>query len=140
VDSGRANETRSAPRMKPRRYSDDDRAKALAALAANGGELRKTAAELGIPEATLRSWANGTYHPEATQAAARQKSDLAARWERVANAALDVLDRSSGELRPRDAATVGGIATDKMLLLRGDAPVSATVVIKVVSGDWVSDL
>jgi hypothetical protein len=135
------NKTRCAPRPKPRRYSDDDRAKALAALAANGGNVNLTARELEIPEATLRSWHNGTSHPEASQDFAAQKSELAARWLKVANVALDVLDKGGEDLRVRDAATVAGIATDKMLLLRGDAPpAGAVIVIKVVSGDWVSDL
>jgi transposase-like protein len=131
-----------AKRGPTRRYSDEDRSSALAKLAENGGDVSKTAAQLGIPERTLNHWANGDgIHPDVARAAEGKKADLAARWERVANAALDVLDKSSGELRPRDAATVGGIATDKMLLLRGDTPpAGGVIVIKVVSGDWVSDL
>jgi hypothetical protein len=42
-----------------RRYSDEDRAVALAALAANGNNLRRTARQLGIPRASLLAWRNG---------------------------------------------------------------------------------
>lgn len=40
----------------PRRYSTDDKARALAALDANNGNLRKTSAQTGIPASTLRKW------------------------------------------------------------------------------------
>jgi transposase-like protein len=123
-----------------RRYSDADRSSALAKLAENGGNVYRTARELGIPEVTLRSWANGDRHPEASQQCEGRKSDLADRWEKVANAALDVLDKSAGDLRPRDAATVGGIATDKMMLLRGEAPAGTTVVVVKIEGDWAERL
>src|SRR5436190_21494765 len=53
-------------RRKPRRdfrkraYSDDDRLFALRALEANGGNVSRTARELGLPLATLHQWARLT--------------------------------------------------------------------------------
>jgi hypothetical protein len=41
------------------RYSDDQRAAAMAAYKANGNNLRKTARETGIPKGTLEYWARG---------------------------------------------------------------------------------
>lgn len=42
--------------MPRRRYSDSERAEALAALAANAGNRAKTARQLGIPRQTLAEW------------------------------------------------------------------------------------
>lgn len=41
---------------KGRTYSAEDREMALAALAANGGNIKRTAQELGMPQQTLRNW------------------------------------------------------------------------------------
>ena len=45
--------------MARRTYTDDQREAALACLAANSGNYKKTEAETGISRATLRGWANG---------------------------------------------------------------------------------
>jgi len=124
-----------------RRYSDADRAKALATLAANGGNADQTAKQLGIPVSTLKDWATGTCHPEARRNSVAEKEILADRYERLTHAALDVTEEGMKRLTPRDAATVAGIFTDKMQNLRGGGPpAGVVVVIKVVSGDWVDDL
>ena len=47
-----------------RTYTDEFRATALAALAANGGDLARTAAALDVPDRTPRAWAAGERHPE----------------------------------------------------------------------------
>src|SRR5262245_42165815 len=67
--------------MTRRRYTDAERAEALAVLAANGGAVEKTAAQLGIPEGTLENWANGRRHPEARQLAGDKKEAMADRLE-----------------------------------------------------------
>jgi transposase-like protein len=125
-----------------RRYTDDDRSSALAKLAENGGDVSRTAAQLGIPERTLNHWANGHgIHPDVAKEGERKKADLAERWEKVANSAIDALEKDIGGLRGKDAATVAGIATDKLLALRdGGPPPGTTVVIRVVSGDWMGRL
>jgi len=48
------------------RYSDEERADALLALEANGGNLSRTARQMGIPRATLRLWAQGNVVPAVT--------------------------------------------------------------------------
>lgn len=40
----------------PRRYSIEEKRRALEALQANGGNVRKTSGEIGIPMKTLRLW------------------------------------------------------------------------------------
>lgn len=112
--------------MAKRRYSDEDRAMALAALAANGGNLKRTAREQGVPETSLRQWAKGDRHPEAVEMSAQKKPPLADAYE-------DVVRRSLGHLSEAklkragavDLLKVAGIATDKMRLLR-DEPTSIT--------------
>ena len=53
--------------MTRRRYTDNERAAALTALAANCGNVERTARELGIPRKTLAQWARGQRYPEAAQ-------------------------------------------------------------------------
>lgn len=103
-----------------RRYSDEDRANALAALAANGGNLAQTARQLGIPRATLQRWLEGSAHPEAAANAAPKKAALADRLEELAGQLLDgvTLDKIAGS-GPKELLTSLGIAVDKMQLLRG---------------------
>lgn len=107
--------------MARRRYSDEERANALAALAANGGNVEKTARELTIPETTLRQWANGHCHPEATQLSERKKGPLSDHLETVAYALAG--DLSDPERRKNakfsEVAVAFGIVVDKMQVLRG---------------------
>jgi hypothetical protein len=109
--------------MSRRRYSDDDRANALAALAANGGNVERTATQLGIPQSTLRHWVDGDRHPEALQMGEQKKGPLADTLEVVAFAlAGDLADpaRRAGAKVP-DLALALAIVIDKMRLLREQA-------------------
>jgi transposase-like protein len=111
--------------MSKRRYSDDERAACLAALAANGGNVERTAREVGVPKTTLQQWATGARHPEATQMSETKKPELADLFEDLARKALGVSRRGIRSLKADKAAVVAGIATDKMRLLRGQS--TATV-------------
>lgn len=103
-----------------RRYSDSERATALAALAANGGNLDRTAKALGIPFTTLKQWADGTRHPEASQMSEQKKEDMAAALEEVAWKLLRSLESKIDTAPLSQAATSMGIAIDKARLLRGE--------------------
>lgn len=103
---------------KRHRYSDEDRANALAALAANGGNVNLTARQLGIPETTLRQWSKGQRRPEAAQMSEGKKEPLAERFEGIAYALLDHAGESLTDLNARDAIFSAAIAVDKMRLLR----------------------
>lgn len=105
---------------KRRRYSDEDRANALAALAANGGNIKRTADKLHIPVRTLENWTKGRRHPEATQMADRKKGDMAAALERIAWALLDALPGKIDKAPLNHATVALGIAIDKARLLRGE--------------------
>jgi transposase-like protein len=103
-----------------RRYSDDDRANALAALAANGGSVPITAARLGIPYRTLKQWADGHRHPESAQLSNEKKGALADALRGIAWLALDLLPDKLTKATAKDTATTLGIALDKAQLLDGD--------------------
>lgn len=105
-----------------RRYSDDERAAALAALAANGGNLKLTAAQLGIPLATLAAWANGTRHPEASTSAEQKKPALAGMFRDFVGRVLSLTtDDDIRGASLKDRMTAAGIAVDKAQLLDGKA-------------------
>jgi transposase-like protein len=108
-----------------RRYTDEERATALAALVADGGNVKLTAAKLGIPRMTLASWANGDRHPEATQMCHEKKGELADAFEGIAWRLLDAMPAKIAEAPLQAVATAAGICVDKMLLLRGEPTVIA---------------
>jgi transposase-like protein len=108
-----------------RRYTDNERAAALTALAANGGNVERTARELGIPRKTLAQWARGQRHPEAAQMSHEKKALLADIYEEIAYRSLGHI--TPAKLKKCDVlklVKIAAIATDKMLLLRGQAPSS----------------
>lgn len=105
-----------------RQFSDNDKATALAALDANGGNVYKTARELGIGRTTLEGWAKGrgVNHamPELRQV---KKRELADKLELVAHRYTNHLLMKSTvtETSAKDSAITVGTAIDKMRLLRG---------------------
>jgi transposase-like protein len=113
-----------------RRYSDEERANALAALAANGGNFAKTARDLGIPRRTLQDWHKGTIHPEAAENSAPKKTALTEQFENLAYQMLEIAFAKAAELDAKAATVAAATAVDKMLLLRGkptsiyDTPIS----------------
>lgn len=109
-------------RRKPKQpYTDAQKADALAALDANGGNQYKTARQIGVPRKTLAEWANGR-HTNVDVATMRQGKQvaLAERLEMLANLLLDALPGKLDSASAKDAAITLGIALDKMQLLRGE--------------------
>ncbi len=102
-----------------RRYSDEERAAALAALAGNGGNLGRTARELGIPAGTLRRWADGTAHPEARANAQPKKEELAQELRAVAWKLVKSMPGKIKKAGLKDTAISFGIAVEKAQLLEG---------------------
>jgi hypothetical protein len=106
-----------------RRYTDVEIASALIALDANGGNVFKTAFELGIPHKTLDEWQKSTRRVNDDIALLRSGNaqDLSNVMEQTARAylaqSLDpyVVASTNG----RDAVFAAAIAVDKMQLLRG---------------------
>ncbi len=108
-----------------RRYSHDERAKAVAAVAANNGSVHGTARILGVPETSLRQWVNGERHPELLPLSERYKRELADKFEGLVWRLLDIVDEKIDELTPYQAMLAAAICTDKWLLLTAE-PTEAT--------------
>jgi transposase-like protein len=107
-----------------RQYTEDDKATALAALAANGGNIRRTARELNIPATTLRKWQAGTGVNQAcAHKGAQKKAELDSLFEQAAQVYLGrALDEGAVAKTPgKDAIIAAATATDKMRLLREQA-------------------
>lgn len=109
------------------RYSDAQRATALAALDANGGDRTHTARQLGIPESTLRSWDSGRRRdiPAIAELRAQKKADLATELETVAYQLAAAMPGKIEGASLQQLATSLGIAIDKVQLLKGQ-PTSIT--------------
>lgn len=104
-----------------RQYSEAEKATALAALDANGGNVNRTARQLGIPRKTLTLWAAGHVHPDVAASRQEKKKDLAAVLERLALRLANYCGRKAtieGSSLVQ-AATSLGIAVDKLQNLRG---------------------
>lgn len=105
-----------------RRYSDNDKAAALAALDANGGNVNRTAKQLGLAESTLRSWTQGRgTHEVVAELREVKKADLSDRLTDIAHAILDTLPKKLKDASAQQLATALGIVIDKKQLLEGKA-------------------
>ena len=125
--------------MGKRTYTDADREQVRAALALNGGDVRKTARQTGIPRTTVITWRDkpkpegiDALPPAVVEAAVEQiRQDkrgeiIALAWDLAADAlrqSLVALPRASAQA----AAIVAGIAIDKAQLLMGEATSRAEV-------------
>jgi hypothetical protein len=102
-----------------RRYSDEERAACLAALEANGGNAAKTARDCGVPAQSLRQWARGTRHPEATHMSTRKKKDLGTKLNEIAHKLAGAIPGKIKGAGLRDLSVSLGVAIDKARLLQG---------------------
>lgn len=102
-----------------RKYTDDERAAAMALLESFGGNVAKTARQSGFPENTIRNWRDGKgmVPPEVV---ANKKDDLADLFEREAIGALGMAAAKRESASYRDLVTGAAIAADKIQLLRGE--------------------
>lgn len=114
-----------APYRYERQYSPETVGAALAWYEASGGKLRETSRRFDVPIGTLHGWVNDRSASERSKTihaerAARTEA-LDTIWERVAYEALGAIDGRYDEASPLQLATMAGIATDKLRLLRGEA-------------------
>ncbi len=104
--------------MAAKRYTDQDKARVLTALAANDDNVKRTARDTGIDPSTIRYWrrkaAQGSGPDPATmQVAVTEFVDDAVRVRNKALAQLEVkLD--AGELNPAQLITALGVLDDKV--------------------------
>ena len=105
--------------MAKRSYSDEEKASALAALAANGGNVKLTSQQIGIPRTTLLKWAAGEgVHACVTDIGHGKKQGLADRLEDIAHRLLDAIPGKVAQADLKQLSVSLGIAVDKMRLLR----------------------
>jgi hypothetical protein len=106
---------------KPKReYTEDDRAVALAYLAANNGNKRKTAKDCQVPRSTLQRWIDGEgISKDVPAKTEKKKGDLADIFEKMAYEALEYAGVAIGDATYLQLMTGAAIATDKMNTLRG---------------------
>jgi len=106
--------------MGKRQYSDREKASALAALDANGGNVNQTARQLAIPRKTLALWASSR-HLSADVADIRheKRKELGERLEDLAHTLVDLLPDKLPSASVRDLAGALIVAVDKMQLLKG---------------------
>ncbi len=105
---------------KKRRYSDEDRASALAMLDANGGDVAKTARQTKVPRGTLRAWVAGQVPDAVANIRQDKKGSIAEQCDTFAARVLELTtdeDIEAASLSQR--FTAFGIAIDKSRLLRG---------------------
>ena len=105
----------------------------LAVLDANGGPAKpgavsRTARDCGVPRGTLRGWIANPDNAAPADLRQSKRTQLREMWERIATkagACTDaVLDGAQDAPDPRELrayATTAAIATDKVLLLGGEA-------------------
>ena len=106
------------------RYSDDQRAAAMAAYKANGNNLRKTARETGIPKGTLEYWARGDdANPVSDELQTNKNTelvdDLFLLAQALVKSALVKAEAEDGNVQ--QVTTSLGIVIDKINILMGEA-------------------
>lgn len=106
-----------------RKFTDKDKAAALVALAANGGIIKRTAAELGILPATLRRWRDQDKQQAGPSAdlVAQAVTHFVDQAETVRNLALDKLETliRADALSGRELITALGVLDDKVTRAKG---------------------
>lgn len=107
--------------MAYRRYSDQDKAVALAALETHHGNVTEAAAFAGVPRKTLEEWRDGRTAEDVANIRQEVKQSLADRLEDIAHQYLDVLPEKIPKATLMQLSTALAIAVDKMQLLRGEA-------------------
>ena len=98
-------------------YSPERKAEVLALVEANAGNVLQTSRETGIHHATIRYWQENSHRFSEIQK--RKQEDLATRYEHLAHITLDNWEAKVPDASLAQLATASAIATDKMLLLRG---------------------
>lgn len=125
--------------MRRRVYSDREKAEYLAILAANGGDVSRTAAMTGVPAKTLYRWRDGnTITPEILNIENEKRSNI---YDLITDEMYEVLGlakerRKDGDYRA--LMTAFGILFDKRQLLTGEATGNLNVTVRYEDGDDVA--
>lgn len=128
------------PKRFKRQYSDAEKASALLALEANGGNVKGTARQLGIPVKTLGDWSKDQHVNESVAEIRHEKRpDLIDRFMSEIDKALEAMGAKRTDASYADLARTIGIFTDKMQLLKGAATERGEHRVVVLFGDGGDD-
>jgi transposase-like protein len=109
--------------MGRRQFSAEFKAQALALLEGNGGDVSRTARDLGINRATLQCWKGGrgteAVRPERVEQAKAEIGDLC---EEVLRAVLSEIPGKLSGASLKDLAIAAGILAERLPGLRGKVP------------------
>lgn len=101
-------------------YSDEVRARAYIVYTANGGNVKRTSRDTGIPESTIRTWVSEwEIEPPAVDLVEQAAGDFLADAERVRDKALATLEAKLGDATPSALVATVGMLTDKINLTKG---------------------
>lgn len=99
-----------------RSYTDSEIAEALAALELNGGNVKRTAVQLGIPRTSLLRWRDEVTTVSDTADTENRSHQFAGMWAEVMRLATERLrELIPAETDLRAVAVAAGIAADKHL-------------------------
>lgn len=103
-------------------YDEAFKAQAFVALAANEGNLKRTARDLSVPVSTLRRWRDEWQRQESlpsVEAIDLAVGDFADKAESIRWKALVELERQLSTAKPGDLIKIVGILDDKITRARG---------------------
>lgn len=104
-----------------RRYSDQERAEALARLDSNAGNVARTARELAIPRITLLGWRDDPFAAGVSELRQQKRAALADDLEDLAAEMIPVLHEKLGSASFHALVVGLGVVIDKLRLLRAEA-------------------
>lgn len=105
------------------RYSEEQKAAALAAYKANDNNLSKTAREVGIPKGTLEYWARGAdANPVPPELQTRKNTELVDDLKLLARALVKtaLAKAEAGDGNVQQVTTSLGIVLDKINMVLGE--------------------
>ena len=105
-----------------KRYTNQEKAAALAVLKANSGNISRTYRDTGISRRTLKLWSEGQGIDlaEVEKLFPAQCTELADKFEKLAHKSLGLAYETLSEAKPKELTIIAATATDKMNLLRGN--------------------
>jgi len=109
-------------KRKLKTYTPEEKEKALAAVALNGGRIRKTARELNIPEATLNRWLKKQDVDLEDLRKRKQEEAIIIIWDAIMKNLIRCTDQEAiNEQSSKECGIVAAKLIEKVLLLQGNA-------------------
>jgi hypothetical protein len=115
-------------------HSEDRKAEVLAVLAANGGNVLRTARKMGLPEATVRKWKNGEVPATVAEKCEEKKRSIADALEAIIWQVLGILPDKLPGASVHELNGTLKLSAETRQLLRGE-PTS----IQEHRGDFTED-